>query len=169
MSSPVEFGGDGVRPSSLARCAHAYSGGIAGVRTLQAHAATPAATRPPGVTPPRALHLDRAALATPWLLPLPVTPAGEGQGVAIIAAVAPKVSATVPGSAAAFSPTASPVGGGVPIRNPATASQVVAVPVHPSATVGVIVLAVVGGLLAGFLGSWRIASLRPVDALARVA
>jgi putative ABC transport system permease protein len=94
-------------------------------------------------------------------------------GVAIIAAVAPKVSATVPGSAAAFSATASPVGGGVPIRNPATASQVVAVPVHPSVTVGVIVLAVIlavaGGLLAGFLGSWRIASLRPADALARVA
>jgi putative ABC transport system permease protein len=94
-------------------------------------------------------------------------------GAAIIAAVAPKVSATIPGSAAAFSQAASPVGGGVPTQNPATASHVVAVPVHPSVTVGVIVLAVilavVGGLLAGLLGSWRIASLRPADALARVA
>jgi putative ABC transport system permease protein len=48
------------------------------------------------------------------------------------------------------------------------------VPVHWSATVtlGVIVLAVllaiVGGLIAGSLGSWRISRLRPADALARV-
>jgi putative ABC transport system permease protein len=94
-------------------------------------------------------------------------------GAAIIAAVAPKVSATIPGSAAAFSQAASPVGGGVPAQNPATASHVVAVPVHPSVTIGVIVLAVIlavaGGLLAGLLGSWRIASLRPAGALARVA
>ena len=44
---------------------------------------------------------------------------------------------------------------------------------HPLVTVGVIVLAVIlavaGGLLAGSLGSWRIARLRPADALARVA
>jgi putative ABC transport system permease protein len=49
----------------------------------------------------------------------------------------------------------------------------VSVPLHPSVTVGVIILAVVlavaGGLLAGVLGSWRIAGLRPADALARVA
>jgi putative ABC transport system permease protein len=32
-----------------------------------------------------------------------------------------------------------------------------------------VVLAVAGGLLAGALGSWRIAGLRPADALARVA
>jgi putative ABC transport system permease protein len=93
-------------------------------------------------------------------------------GVAIIAAVAPKVSATVPGSSVAFSQAAG-TGGGVPTQNPATASHVVAVPVHPSVTVGVIVLAVIlavaGGLLAGFLGSWRIASLRPSDTLGRVA
>jgi putative ABC transport system permease protein len=94
-------------------------------------------------------------------------------GAAIIAAVAPKVSATVPGSSAAFSQAASPVSGGVPAHNPATASHVVTVPVHPSVTTGMIVLAVIlavaGGLLAGLIGSWRIASLRPADALARVA
>jgi len=39
----------------------------------------------------------------------------------------------------------------------------------PSVTVGVIILAVAGGLLAGALGSWRIAALRPAGALARVA
>jgi putative ABC transport system permease protein len=44
---------------------------------------------------------------------------------------------------------------------------------HPSITGSVIVLAVVlalaGGLLAGSFGSWRIARLRPVDALSQVA
>jgi putative ABC transport system permease protein len=49
----------------------------------------------------------------------------------------------------------------------------VAVPLHPSITMGVIVLAVIlavaGGLLAGAFASWRIARLRPADALARVA
>jgi len=47
------------------------------------------------------------------------------------------------------------------------------VPLHPSITVNVIVLAVIlavaGGLLAGSFGSWRIAKLRPADALSRVA
>jgi putative ABC transport system permease protein len=49
----------------------------------------------------------------------------------------------------------------------------VPVPLHHSVGTGVIVLAVVlalaGALLAGALASWRIAVLRPVDALARVA
>jgi putative ABC transport system permease protein len=36
-------------------------------------------------------------------------------------------------------------------------------------TILAVVLAVAGGLLAGVLGSWRIAGLRPADALARVA
>jgi putative ABC transport system permease protein len=49
----------------------------------------------------------------------------------------------------------------------------VAVPLHPSVTAGVIVLAVVlaaaGALLAGSFGSGRIARLRPADALTLVA
>jgi putative ABC transport system permease protein len=49
----------------------------------------------------------------------------------------------------------------------------VSVPLHPSVTIGVIALAVIlavaGGLLAGSFGSWRIARLRPADALTRVA
>jgi putative ABC transport system permease protein len=47
------------------------------------------------------------------------------------------------------------------------------VPLSPSITIGVIVLAVIlamaGSLLAGALGSWRIARLRPAGALALVA
>jgi putative ABC transport system permease protein len=99
-------------------------------------------------------------------------------GAAIISAVAPKLTATVPGSSGAFSlalgQAAGPgPAGGVPRSPGTTASHVVAVPLHPSVTGGVIVLAVIlavaGGLLAGSLGSWRIARLRPAEALSRVA
>jgi putative ABC transport system permease protein len=95
-------------------------------------------------------------------------------GVAIIAAAAPRLSATVGGSNGpqASAPSGAlngaeqyPAGGSV--------SHVVSVVLHPSVTVGLIVLSVVlavaGGLLAGVLGSWRIGRLRPADALARVA
>jgi len=88
-------------------------------------------------------------------------------GAAIITGVAPKVSATVGANTV---PGASDANlhliGGSPV-------QTVAVGLHPSVTVGVIVLAVIlavaGGLLAGSAGSWRIARLRPADALSRVA
>jgi putative ABC transport system permease protein len=94
-------------------------------------------------------------------------------GAAIISAVAPKLSAAVPASSGAFSlalgQAVSP--GSVP-RGPGAPSHVVAVPLHPSVTIGVVVLAVIlavaGGLLAGSLASWRIARLRPADALSRV-
>jgi putative ABC transport system permease protein len=91
-------------------------------------------------------------------------------GAAIIAAVAP-TSATVPGPAGAAPYAAGP---GVPTGelDPATASHVVAVALHPPVTPGVIVLAVLlavaGGLLAGAFGAWRIARLRPAAALALV-
>ena len=56
---------------------------------------------------------------------------------------------------------------------PQAAAPTVAVPMSASVTVAAIVaavlLAVAGGLLAGSFGSWRIARLRPADALARVA
>jgi putative ABC transport system permease protein len=92
-------------------------------------------------------------------------------GTAIITAAAPSLSATVGGNTGpqAIGPAgahAAPIGG-------ASAPHTVAVPLHPSVTAGVIVLAVIlavaGGLLAGSFGSWRIARLRPADALARVA
>jgi len=90
-------------------------------------------------------------------------------GAAIIAAAAPKLSEKIPentGSVAQVqSAGAGPLGG--------STYHTVSFPLHPSLTVGVIVLAAVlavaGGLLAGSLGSWRIAKLRPADALSRVA
>jgi len=90
-------------------------------------------------------------------------------GAAIIAAASPTLSATIPqntGNVAQIqSASAGPLGG--------STSHTVSFPLHPSVTVGVIVLAVIlavaGGLLAGVLGSWRISQLRPADALAQVA
>jgi putative ABC transport system permease protein len=97
-------------------------------------------------------------------------------GAAIINKIAPKLSATAPGSGGLGSGQAQSVsGGGGPITRTigGSPSHTVALPLHPSITVGVIVLAVVlalaGGLLAGSFGSWRIARLRPVDALSQVA
>jgi putative ABC transport system permease protein len=93
-------------------------------------------------------------------------------GAAIIAAVAPKASATAGGNdgpqvtAPPGFPPPKMIGG-------ASMSHPVTVSVHPSVSVSLIILAVVlaivGGLLAGAFGSWRIARLRPADALARVA
>jgi putative ABC transport system permease protein len=91
-------------------------------------------------------------------------------GAAVIAAVAPTVSATagadnypqpaVPGAHAAL------IGGSSLIH-------VVPVPLHPSVSAAVVVLAVAlalaGALLAGAFASWRIAVLRPARALARIA
>jgi putative ABC transport system permease protein len=101
--------------------------------------------------------------------------AGTGLGFAgpaVIAAVAPTLSAMVPGPAGAPSQAAVP-GGPTGELDPATAPHVLAIPLHPSVTVGVIVLAVIlavaGGLLAGSFASWRIARLRPADALSQVA
>jgi putative ABC transport system permease protein len=83
-------------------------------------------------------------------------------GAAIIAAVTPSVSATI-GSNGEGRGTLI---GGSPV-------QTVAVPLHPTISAGMIVLAVIlavaGALLAGGFGSWRIARLRPADALSRVA
>jgi putative ABC transport system permease protein len=94
-------------------------------------------------------------------------------GAAIISKIAPKLSATIPGSGGLGSGQVQAVGGGPVTRTiGGSPSHTIAVPLHPSITVGVIVLAVVlavaGGLLAGSFGSWRIAKLRPADALSRV-
>jgi putative ABC transport system permease protein len=104
-------------------------------------------------------------------------------GAAIITKVAPKLSATVGGNTGAQAsaaggakpapPASAPGGGGHLALIGGSGAHTVSVPLHPSVTVGVIVLAVVlavaGGLLAGSFGSWRIARLRPADALSRVA
>jgi putative ABC transport system permease protein len=88
-------------------------------------------------------------------------------GAAIIAAVAPRLSATAPSSTIGSMQQVIQAGG------TALGNRTVVVPLSPSITIGVIVLAVIlaiaGSLLAGALGSWRIARLRPAGALTLVA
>jgi putative ABC transport system permease protein len=93
-------------------------------------------------------------------------------GAAIIAAVAPKASAVV--GANPGRPAGAPPGAGQPVlTGGASLTHPVSVMVHPSVSAALIILAVLlaitGGLLAGAFASWRIAGLRPADALARVA
>jgi putative ABC transport system permease protein len=95
-------------------------------------------------------------------------------GVAIIASVAPNLPGTV---GANTGPQASAPPGARAIQavpgGAAAQPHTVHFPLHPSVTVGILVLAMIlavaGGLLAGWSGSWRIARLRPADALSRVA
>jgi putative ABC transport system permease protein len=88
-------------------------------------------------------------------------------GVATIAAIAPTLSATAPSSAIGSMQQVIQAGGTV------LGNRAVVVPLSPSITLGVILVAVLlamlGGLLAGAFGAWRIARLRPADALTRVA
>jgi putative ABC transport system permease protein len=99
-------------------------------------------------------------------------------GVAIIDAIAPTLSATVPSAAGGGLQTqvAGPGGGaGGPVSGtiPSAGHATIAVPMSASVTVTAIVLAVLlavaGGLLAGSFGGWRAARLRPAAALSRVA
>ena len=96
-------------------------------------------------------------------------------GAAIISKVSPKLSALVPGSSGGGNFQSQTSNGGGPVSRSigGTPDRTIHVPLHPSITVNVIVLAVVlavaGALLAGSFGSWRIARLRPVDALSQVA
>jgi putative ABC transport system permease protein len=89
-------------------------------------------------------------------------------GAALIATVAPKLSATDASAVGSMQQTLAPQGSTHQFVNHA-----VLVPLSPSITTGVIVLAMLlamaGALLAGAFGSWRIARLRPADALASVA
>jgi putative ABC transport system permease protein len=96
-------------------------------------------------------------------------------GAAILSKVAPKLPALIPGSSGDGNFQSQTVGGsgGVSRVIGGTPDRTIHVPLHPSITVNVIMLAVLlavaGGLLAGSFGSWRIAKLRPADALSRVA
>jgi len=91
-------------------------------------------------------------------------------GAAIISSVAPKLTAAL--ATATGQHIQQVTSSGSESFSP-TVSHTVAVPMSASVTTGAIVLAVVlalaGGLLAGSFGSWRIARLRPADALTRVA
>jgi putative ABC transport system permease protein len=89
-------------------------------------------------------------------------------GAAIIATFAPRLSATDSSAVGSMQQAVSSPGS---IRQ--FTPHAVLVPLSPSITIGVVVLAVIlamlGSLLAGAFGSWRIARLRPADALARAA
>jgi putative ABC transport system permease protein len=94
---------------------------------------------------------------------------GLGYGAAaVITAIAPSLSETLP------APTpGGPGSGAVAIGGNGPPGSTV--PVHLTAAVPAaiiivaVVIAIAGGLLAGMFASWRIAQLRPADALARVA
>jgi putative ABC transport system permease protein len=94
-------------------------------------------------------------------------------GAAIIDKVAPKLTAVVPTTTGLhfFGPVAAS-GPGQSGSAASGGTMNIPVPWSASVTLGVIVLAVllaiVGGLLSGGFGSWRISQLRPADALARV-
>jgi putative ABC transport system permease protein len=94
-------------------------------------------------------------------------------GIAIVNKVGGKLSATVPSGSSGTLQTQT-AGAGPVTRSiiPAT-SHTVLVPLSASVTIGAIavavVLAVAGGLIAGSLGGWRAARLRPAAALATVA
>jgi putative ABC transport system permease protein len=97
-------------------------------------------------------------------------------GAAIIDAVAPKLTATIPTSTGLHFASAGSTGAGpVSVGPGGTLGQTTQnIPVHWSASVTLaviglaVLLAIVGGLVSGCLGSWRISQLRPADALARV-
>jgi putative ABC transport system permease protein len=91
-------------------------------------------------------------------------------GAEIINKVAPKLLATIASSTGQHLVMGGPTG--THSFSP-TVDHTVAVPMSASVTAAAIVaavlLAVLGGLLAGSFGGWRIARLRPADALSRVA
>jgi putative ABC transport system permease protein len=92
-------------------------------------------------------------------------------GAAIINSAAPTLTASYPTATGQRIETAG--GGGGPQSFSPTVNHTVAVPMSASVTLAAIVVAVLlaigGGLLAGSFGGWRIARLRPTDALSRVA
>jgi putative ABC transport system permease protein len=91
-------------------------------------------------------------------------------GAAIIDAIAPSLSATLTTSTGQQMQTFGPSGAQ---SSTPTVAHTVSVPWHAPVSVTAIglavILAVLGGLLSGMAGSWRIAQLRPADALSRVA
>jgi putative ABC transport system permease protein len=100
-------------------------------------------------------------------------------GAAIIDAVAPKLTAIITTDTGlhffgAPPPGAVTAGSGGSSQSSATPGSTTSIPVHWSASVTLdviviaVLLAIIGGLLSGGLGSWRISQLRPADALARV-
>jgi putative ABC transport system permease protein len=94
---------------------------------------------------------------------------GLGYGAAgVITAVAPSLSETLPAPTPGGPGSgAVPVGGGSPPGS--TVPVHLTAPVPASVIIIAVVIAIAGGLLAGISASWRIAGLRPADALSQVA
>jgi putative ABC transport system permease protein len=90
-------------------------------------------------------------------------------GAAIINAIAPKLSATLPSQSGGLQQQATSNG---VTKSIGAAAQTVSVPmtttIDAAAILLAVVLAVVGGLLAGSFASWRIGRLRPAEAIAKV-
>jgi putative ABC transport system permease protein len=96
-------------------------------------------------------------------------------GAAIIDAIAPKLTAIITSDTGLkffAGPVSAGPGGAVSPTSAPGSTTSIPVPWSASVTLDVIVvavvLAIIGGLLAGGMGSWRISQLRPADALARV-
>jgi putative ABC transport system permease protein len=100
-------------------------------------------------------------------------------GAALIGALAPRLTATVPSGAASAVGSGtggSGTGGGGGVASalraltssPHTVSVSLTAPVTAGVIAVAVLLAVAGGLLAGSAGGWRAARLRPAAALARV-
>jgi len=96
-------------------------------------------------------------------------------GAALVAHLSPTLTATVGGAASAASAAGPP--GAVTVGGPVaqamgsathTVSVALGAPIHASILALAIGLAVAGGILAGSLGGWRAARLRPAEALRRV-
>jgi ABC-type antimicrobial peptide transport system permease subunit len=100
-------------------------------------------------------------------------------GAKLVTALAPSLTATtslsssLPGGAGSFTPPAGGGPGGGFRRAAAAASHSVSVPLDASVTLTVVLLAVglaiAGGLIAGSIGGWRAARLRPAAAMTQVA
>jgi len=89
-------------------------------------------------------------------------------GAALIDRLAPKLSATVgPASPASVSGSGRALGAGA-LKALDGSSHTVTAPVTVSLILLAVALAVAGGLIAGMVGGWRAARLRPAAALARV-
>ena len=93
-------------------------------------------------------------------------------GAALVAHLSPTLTATVGGAASAAGPPGAVTVGGPVAQAMGSATHTVSValgaPIHASILALAIGLAVAGGILAGSLGGWRAARLRPAEALRRV-
>jgi putative ABC transport system permease protein len=94
-------------------------------------------------------------------------------GATLVHALAPRLSATIAQNPGSAPPQDVRIGGGG-IQRQIAPGALHTVPVHLTAPVTMtaivlgVVLAIAGGLIAGSLGGWRAARMRPAEALSRV-